>query len=133
VFPRIALLVSVFGLLAAAPAADVSGKWSGDISIKNPDGGTDSGQADFEFQQRGQEVTGTATSDESGVVAIRNGKFRDGRLVFEVVAQQPAGEERVYKMELKLIREDRLEGTLDFKLPDGTAITGRLVLTRAKT
>jgi hypothetical protein len=112
---------------AAGFGVDVSGKWSGNLEIKLPDGNTVTQPAWTEFTQKGQEITGSAgggDSDESSPIekAIFDGKS----LAFQFAG--PDG--RMYKANLALAEEDRLEGTLDFALPDGTALTAKMTLRR---
>ncbi len=108
-------------------AADISGKWTGNFEIKLPDGNTVTQPAWAEFRQKGQEISGTAGGgeyDES--LEIENGKF-DGK---NVVFQLTGNDGRVYKANLTVAGTDRLEGPLDFALPDGTPMTAKLTLKR---
>lgn len=108
-------------------AVDISGKWSGTIELKLPDGNIVSQPAWAEFTQNGQELSGTAgggDSDES--LPIEQGVFHGSKIKFQFTGQDG----RVYKASLSSAGEDCFEGTLDFVLPDGTSMTANLTLKR---
>ena len=121
-------------LLAAAMSiasltVDVSGKWNGSLEVKLPDGETVSQPAWTEFVQKGQEITGGAGGGDSDETSpIEKATFDGKNLSFQFTG--PDG--RVYKANLILADDDHLEGTLDFALPDGTALTAKMTLKRGE-
>jgi hypothetical protein len=124
------LLLSYFltaSMSLMALGADLSGRWDGNLEIKAPDGNTLNISVWTEFTQKDQQVEGRAgggDSDESS--PIEKVTFDGKNLSFEFAS--PDG--RVYKANLALAGEDRLEGTLDFTLPDGAPMTARMTLKR---
>ncbi len=77
---------SIFLLLIAAAAliaADVTGKWSGTLTVSTPNGERP-GPAYLVLKQEGAAVSGTAGPNEEEQYAIQNGKAEDGKLTFEV-------------------------------------------------
>jgi len=113
----------------ASFAIDVSGKWTGSLEIKLPDGSTVTQPAWTEFAQQGQEITGSAGGGDSDEASPIEKVMFDGKnLAFQFAG--PDG--RVYKANLALADEDHLEGTLDFALPDGTALTAKMTLKRGE-
>ncbi len=122
------LFVAAFAL--AGWAADISGKWSGSIELKLPDGNVASQPAWAEFTVTGQQLSGTAgggDSDES--LPIDKGMINGKTAEFQFTGLDG----RVYKARLVPAGENCLEGTLDFELPDGTSMTAKLVLKRETT
>jgi hypothetical protein len=125
---KMGLLLSLLlaaSFCVAGPGADLSGRWDGTLEIKAPDGNTVTLPAWTEFNQKGTEITGSAgggDSDESS--PIEKLTFDGKSLAFEFAG--PDG--RVYRANLALAGEDRLEGTLDFALPDGTPLTAKMTL-----
>jgi hypothetical protein len=116
-------------MCVAGLAVDVSGKWNGNLEIKLPDGSVVTQLAWAEFDQKGQAITGSAgggDSDESS--PIEKVVFDGKNLAFQFTG--PDG--RVYKANLALADEAHLEGTLDFELPDGTALAARMALKRGE-
>jgi hypothetical protein len=77
VFGVIALLT----LLTAASAADLNGKWKGDM--KMPDGG--SLEINFNFQVNGEKLTGTVTNTY-GEEQIADGSVKGDDISFIVMA-----------------------------------------------
>jgi hypothetical protein len=77
VFGAIALLA----LVAAASAADLSGKWKGDM--KMPDGG--SLEINFNFHVDGEKLTGTVTNTY-GEEQITEGSVKGDAIAFIVMA-----------------------------------------------
>jgi hypothetical protein len=118
-------------ILAAmtAMAMDISGKWSGDLEIKLPDGNVVTQPAWAEFHQKGDEISGSAgggDSDESS--PLEKGLFDGKKLAFQFTG--PDG--RVYKASLVLTADDRFEGMMDFALPDGTSLSAKMTLKRSE-
>ena len=120
-------LVCVLAVVSAGYCfgLDVSGKWNGTVELKAPDGQIIAQPAWAEFRQSGNEISGTAgggDSDES--LAIERGRFDGKGLVYQFTGLDGW----VYKARLVLQDRDRLEGVLDFELPDGTRMTAKLSL-----
>ena len=114
-------------LLVAVPlvAGDVSGKWSGNAQFKRPDGTESSGEAFCTFQQKGAELTGTCGEREEEQIAISKGQVEGETIRFDIEAP-----ERTFKIELKLVSADKLDGTFTFKTDEGAEIKGKLALNK---
>ena len=113
-------------LASTVLAADVSGKWSGNIELQ----GDISATADIaaEFSQTSDAVTGKIGRENDESEPIRNGKLLDGKhLLFEVKYPDADGS---FKFELAL-NGDRLEGTMTGAMEMGP-VNGKVHLTRAK-
>ncbi len=124
-------LLAALALALPVSAADVTGKWTGTVEFKTPDGGTDTGGAVCNITQKGNAITGTAGPEEEQF-PIRNGKISGDKITLEVVHAQQEGGDRVYMVALKVVNADRMEGTVQFKTGDGALVNGTLVLNRAK-
>lgn len=117
----------VVAAAASARASDISGKWTGTVEIKPPDSETVTQPFWAKFRQSAQEVTGTAGGgDSDAALEIRNGSLDGKKLTFQVTDEHGVS----YKVNLVASNEDRFEGTVDFSLPDGSPMTGKLVLNR---
>lgn len=93
-------------LSTSLTAADVSGKWVGNIELEGDMNVTAAVYA--EFNQKAGAVTGMIGHENDEPEPIRNGKLVDGkRIVFEVKYPDADG---AFKFELALDGE-RLEGT----------------------
>jgi hypothetical protein len=123
------LLPSLFLLIAplALAAGDISGKWTGTMDMKTPDGQVQSMSVAAEFMQDGKSVTGTAGREGDEQHAIQKGTIEDKRFTFEV--QPPDG---TYAVSLTVISDDVLVGEVSFNDPDGNKQTANLRLMRAK-
>jgi hypothetical protein len=68
-------------LLLAAPAfaADVDGKWAGNISTPMGDV-----QVGFQFKADGATLTGTTTGPDGSMVTLKNGKIDGSKISFTV-------------------------------------------------
>ncbi len=127
---RVLLISVVVALLAVGCfAGDLSAKWNGTVEIKTPEGEMVNLPFWAEFHQNGTEVTGTAGGGDSPEsLPIDKGVFDGKKLGFEITGLDG----RLYTVSLNSMDEDRLEGTIDFALPDGTQMNGKLVLKREK-
>jgi len=123
---RTAIAFLLLALAAATePATGISGKWSGTGELKTPDGDAVTQPFWAEFHQDGQKVTGTAGGgDMEDSTPIRNGSFDGKKLRFQITGPKDG---LVYQANL-ILDGARLEGTLEFSLPDGTPARVRLVL-----
>ena len=120
----------LFTLTLTLSAADVTGKWSGSGELKRPDGTTDGGPVYMDLKQNGQEVTGTVSTDSDRQWAIQKGRLEGQKLSFEV--STPADEAaRVFKVELTITEDGRLEGTVEAQDSAGNKISGKLSLKRS--
>ena len=80
-----AIRVVVFGIglfLAAAFAADVTGKWTGDV----PGRGGEAAPSTFTFKQEGDKLTGSMTGPQ-GEIALQDGKVAGDQLSFSTTLE----------------------------------------------
>jgi hypothetical protein len=114
-------------LAAALMGADVSGKWTGSVTVEDPDGGSNiDAQVRAELLQKADAITGTIgrQEDQQGE-HIQNAKLDGQRLTFEVSSAEASG---LIKFVLTL-EGDRLDGDMSGSM-DGTAIAGKVHLSR---
>jgi len=105
---RASLLIVFLGFLAATlGAADVGGKWIGDVNT--PDGQSIS--LTFTFKLDGGKVTGTVTGP-TGDIDISDGKI-DGETLQFGLSVDAGGQQMVFKCTGKLAAEDQLKITMD--------------------
>lgn len=112
---------------ATLMAADVSGKWAGNVDVDDPGGGSViSTQVRADLTQKADVVTGTIgrQEDQSGE-SIQNAKLDGKRLTFEVSSSETQG---LIKFLLTL-DGDRLDGEMSGTM-DGTPIAGKVHLSR---
>lgn len=116
-------------LLMLAPlafaAADVSGKWSGSMDMKLPDGSVNSTPVTAEFKQTGTTITGTAGVAGSDQFAIEKGTVDGTQVSFEVHA--PDG---VYVVKVNLVSDTGMKGDVSFTGTEGVKATAALTLSR---
>jgi hypothetical protein len=112
---------------ATLAAADVSGKWSGNIEVEDPGGGeTINTQVHADLRQTADAVTGTiGRQGDQAVESIRNARLDGKRFTFEVSSAEANG---LVKFALTL-EGDRLDGEMSGSL-DGAAFTGKVHLSR---
>jgi len=102
--PRATLLIAVLGFLALSlSAADVGGKWVGDVNT--PDGQSIS--LTFNFKLDGDKVTGTVTGP-TGDIDISEGKM-DGETLQFGLSVDAGGQQLVFKCTGKLAGDDQLK------------------------
>ncbi|HTS48824.1 MAG TPA: hypothetical protein VMH05_12825 [Bryobacteraceae bacterium] len=108
-FTRRASLLTVFlGFLAATvSAADVGGKWIGDVNT--PDGQTIS--LTFTFKVDAGKVTGTV-SGPTGDIDISDGKI-DGETLQFGLSVDAGGQQMSFKCTGKLAADDQMKITMD--------------------
>ena len=123
-----ALLLALVILLApvVARAADVSGKWSGSMDMKGPDGTPQSMAVTAEFRQDGKTVTGTAGREGDDQLTVEKGTIDGDDFTFEVEA--PDG---VYSVSLKAVGDGKLKGEVNFTDQSGNKQTATLTLNKA--
>ena len=122
------ILACVCILLCAAitlSAADISGKWSGTVSMTTAQGETNDGTAFVVFKQKGAEITGTGGPDENQQFPITNGKIEGNRITFEVQSDGP-----LYKLDMMLLG-DHIKGEAT-AVREGQTVKGKVDLTRVK-
>jgi hypothetical protein len=114
-------------LAAGLMAADVSGKWTGNVEVEDPAGGsTISAQVRAELRQKADAITGAiGRQEDQEAEPIRNAKLDGKRLTFEVSSAETNG---LVKFVLTL-DGDRLTGEMSGSM-DGTAIAGKVHLQR---
>ena len=115
-FPALLLASSLFG-------GDLSGKWSGSVIAKTPDGNTEEQSAWVSLTQTGTTVTGSAGESADRAAPIRDGKVDGDTVEFKVTA----GENEA-KVRLRL-EGDHLKGVAMVETPDGM-VTANLDLKR---
>ena len=104
----VSLLILVLGFLAATlSAADVGGKWTGDVNT--PDGQTIS--LIFNFKLDGDKVTGSVTGP-TGDIDISDGKMDGDTLQFGL-SVDAGGQQLVFKCTGKLDGDDQLKITMN--------------------
>lgn len=108
-FTRFAsLLIVCLGFLVfTLSAADVNGKWTGDVNT--PDGQTIS--LTFNFKLDGDKVTGTV-SGPTGDIDISDGKM-DGETLQFGLSVDAGGQQLVFKCSGKLEADDQLKITMN--------------------
>jgi len=108
-------------------AADISGKWVGNIDVSDPSSGTSiNTPVRAEFSQQANTVSGTiGRREDDQKEAIRNGKVEGKTVSFEVSAPEVMS---AMKFVLTL-KDNRLEGEMKGALDTGE-IAGKVLLTR---
>ena len=101
------LIVFVVMMAASLVAADVGGKWIGDVNT--PDGQTIS--LTFTFKLDGDKVTGTVTGPQ-GDIQIADGKM-DGEMLSFGFDVDAGGQQLSFKCTGKLAAEDQLKITMN--------------------
>lgn len=100
--------------IAQAVAVDLSGTWSYAVVTEN---GT--GTPTVTMTQAGDSLTGTYASARMGTIGFR-GAVKDSTFTFALATN--GGATLVFKG--KLVRADRVEGTVDFGGQGGASFTG---------
>jgi len=122
---KLSLTLCVVAVLASGTlmAGDVSGKWSGTVIAKTPDGDSNPEAAWMTLKQAGALVTGTAGPSATQQSEIKDGKADGDQVEFKVVVG-----EAVANVKLRL-DGDRLKGEAIIDTPDGK-VTATLDLKR---
>jgi hypothetical protein len=120
-------------LASMASAADVTGKWTGSLEGKDPDGEAVVIPAHAELKQQGDSVTGKAWKEIEHQYSIEKGKIEGNRITFEFKAPEGSedAEPLVHTVRLTVVGEDQLQGELEIPM-EGGKMTGKLTLTREK-
>ena len=122
----IRLVLLVMATLTAAFAADVTGKWTGQMG--GPDGGGGM-SISFEFKQDGTKLTGT-TDGPGGQTQIKDGKVEGNKISFTISVDAGGGD-------MKVLHEGTIDGDeikLNIKMDGGPGGDGPggITLKRAK-
>jgi hypothetical protein len=120
-------------LMPLASAADVTGKWSGSLEGKDPNGQAVLIPAHADLRQQGDSVPGKVWKEIEHQFSVEKGKIEGNRITFEFKA--PGGSEDaeplVHSVRLTVVSEDQLQGDLDVAM-DGGKMPGKLKFTREK-
>src|ERR1700682_861254 len=114
-----AMIAALFAFSAAA--ADVSGKWSGNYTFENGNGGA----AFMSLKQSGTTLSGTAGPGEDQQWTITSGKIQGNTVSIELKSPQDGA---IYKIQLTLAG-DNLKGDLTATGGD-QSMKGKLDLAR---
>jgi len=109
----------------AFAAADVSGKWSGSMDMKSPDGNANSTPVYAELKQDGTAITGTAGATGHEALPLEKGTIAGDQITFEV--RIPDG--GAYSVRLT-IAGSQMKGEVTFTGPGGGKQTAGITLTR---
>ena len=102
-----AVALSLVTALAAAPAADVTGKWDGKLTMER-DGEQREDSALLILTQKGATITGTVGGNESDQHPITSGTIEGDKIV---LLAKNANNDREYRIELTLAGNE-LTGTI---------------------
>ncbi len=120
------LLLALLALAATAAAADVTGTWSGPLTMKNGDETRDQ-TAYLVLKQDGGKLTGTIGPNEEQRRDITKGTVEGDDVYIEAIVQG----ENMLVLKLKL-EAGKLVGDLSTKGPEAPPITGRMTLEKKK-
>lgn len=120
------LLLPWLTLLLAA--ADVSGRWSGNITVADTGSGTTiKTPVSAEFQQKADSLSGKiGRRQDAEKVQIRNGKVAGKTIMFEAASVETSGAMRF----VLTLQGDHMEGEMKGSVEDAGEITGKVRLTR---
>lgn len=120
---RLLILLLLLAPVAFA-AADVSGKWTGTMDLKLPDGSVNSAPVSAELKQTGTMVTGTAGVAGQDQYTLEKGTIDGNQLTFEVHAA-----DGLYAVKITIVSDTQLKGEVAFTL-NGVQATASLSLTK---
>lgn len=95
-------LICLLAVAACACAADVTGKWTGNVSVTNPQGEVENHAIAFQLRQSGNDLTG-ALASEGRDSPITNGKVEGPAVTFQV---QPGEDGPTWTVKLTLAGDD---------------------------
>ena len=121
-------LLPILVFSALSLCADVTGKWSGTIQIKDAQGDQKTESAYLILKQEGTAVSGSGGPSEEKQHPIGNGKVEGSKLSFEI----SMGEGRVMRFDLTTAG-DQIDGDVTAPAKDGAAETAKLSVKRIKT
>ena len=116
-----AVLLAV--VAGAALAADVTGNWTGSMSM-----GDNQFTLTYAFKQDGEKLTGTVTGPQGDPLALQDGKVQGEKLSFFVQLEGPNGT-------MKISSEGAIKGeeiTLTTKMEGGPGDLPAITLKRSK-
>jgi hypothetical protein len=122
---RIALCILALSAVALVAGADtsVTGKWTGNYKVTEPDG--QSGAAILMLKQTGSDITGTVGPNEGELHAITKGKIEGDKIMLE------CGDTGLsIKFDLTLVG-DRITGDVNV-VNEGRNSKAKIDVTRAK-
>ena len=119
------LLLSLVLTAASMLAADISGKWSGKVTIPTPEG-PKLDEAYVVVKQDGGTVTGTAGKDEFEQREFKNGKLEGDVFTFEL----PTSEGSPFKVRMK-VEGDTMAGDVE-RERDGETMKAKIEMKRLK-
>jgi hypothetical protein len=123
---RIPCLLLVFALvLAAAPDANVTGKWSGTFVMTQSDGQTKDSTALLILKQTGLEISGTVGPHEGEQHAITKGRIEGEKITLE---SADGGMSITFNLSLA---GERITGDVS-AVGDGRTLKAKLDVTRVK-
>jgi exosome complex RNA-binding protein Csl4 len=130
------LMCSALFVVLLAPlanAADVTGKWSGSLEAKDPNGETVVIPAHAELKQQGDTVTGRVWKEIEHQFSIEKGKIEQNRITFEFRAPEGSegSEPVVHSVRVSVVSENQLQGEIEFAM-EGDKMTAKLTFTREK-
>ena len=111
--------------LAAAPATDVTGKWSGTFVVTR-DGEARESTALLLLKQAGSEITGTVGPNEGEQHAIKTGKIEGDKITLVV-----EDDGRTINFDL-VVGSDRIKGDVRMSREGQTAATAKIDVGREK-
>ncbi len=121
---RLTFLAMAMALISfAAWAADVTGKWTGQMSGPNGDGFT----ITFNFKQDGSKLTGTVQGPQGDAIDISDGKIDGNKISFVVTIDVNGG--------MKIMHDGTINGDeikLNSKSDNGDFPGGTMTLKREK-
>lgn len=119
------IVLTLAALATSLLGADITGKWSGPVEMKQGDEVKPDG-AYLVLKQEGNTITGSIGPSEEKQMPITKGTITDGVLRLE--ASFP---ERDAKVVLKLkVDGEKLVGTLETEGPEAPPISGSMVLSK---
>jgi hypothetical protein len=120
------LIIGLLALTAAIHAADITGTWSGPMTMTKGDETRDD-SAYLVLKQTGKEITGTIGPNEEKRLNITKGSADGNNIYIEAVVE---GEN---KMVLRLKLEgEKLVGDLKAEGPTAPPVSGKMTLTKEK-
>jgi hypothetical protein len=130
---RMCNLLFVLLLAPLASAADLTGKWSGSLEAKDPNGEAVVIPAHADLKQQGASVTGKVWKEIEHQFSIEKGKSEGNRITFEFKAPEGSDDSEllVHRVSLSVVGENQLQGEIEFAM-EGDKMTGKLTFTREK-
>ena len=95
-------LICLLAAAACACAADVTGKWTGNVAVTNSQGGSENHAITFQLRQSGHDLSG-ALASEGRDSPITNGKVEGHAVTFQV---QPGEDAPTWSVKLTLDGDD---------------------------